>query len=380
MHPKDIDIKKILNVPDNSRIVTAMSGGVDSSVVAALLHYHGYDVVGITLQLYDHGVAIQKKGACCAGQDIYDARKVASDLGFPHFVLDYESKFKETVIDNFVETYLSGATPIPCVKCNMEVKFKDLLTSSKEFGAVGMATGHYIQKKHGHIKNELHRGIDENRDQSYFLYGTTQEQLDYLHFPLGGLKKSDTRALAEFFGLTIHDKPDSQDICFVPEGRYTDVIAKHTPTALSQGDMVHIDGTLLGTHRGIVHYTVGQRRGLGLAGGTGDPLFVIRLDAQNNRVYVGPESALMKNTVYIKDINWLGDRHIPDDGMMIAVKLRSSRTPKSAILYPPKNGVNAYIYIKDGEKSVSAGQAAVFYDVSDNYSRMLGGGEILSSE
>ena len=377
MHPDDLPHPALLGDPSNHSIVVAMSGGVDSSVVACLLHHQGYKVIGITLQLYDHGMAIAKKGACCAGQDIYDARHVADKMGFPHFVLDYENRFGEKVIDDFVDTYLAGSTPIPCVQCNQEVKFKDLLQTAKEFGASLMATGHYIQKQAGLQKNELHRGLDPVRDQSYFLFGTTQEQLDYLHFPLGGLEKSQTRELAQFFGLDIADKPDSQDICFVPEGKYTDVIIKRRPEALQTGDIYHVDGEYLGKHRGIVHYTVGQRRGLGLLGGTKEPLFVVKLDAAQNRVYVGSEKDLMQHKVYIHDINWLGDTDISPEGTQIAVKLRSMRPPKEAILYPPDETGKAHIYIPEGEKSVSAGQAAVFYARDNNYSRLLGGGRIL---
>ncbi|MEM6603809.1 MAG: tRNA 2-thiouridine(34) synthase MnmA [Pseudomonadota bacterium] len=379
MHPDQMPLLDLPGAPEDHRIVVAMSGGVDSSVVAALLHHQGYDVVGVTLQLYDHGAAIQKKGACCAGQDIYDARKVADQMGFPHFVLDYENRFRESVIDNFVETYLQGATPIPCVQCNMEVKFKDLLEAAKDFGASAMATGHYIQRHRGAHKTELHRGIDHNRDQSYFLYGTTQEQLDFLHFPLGGLEKSQTRMLAEYFGLVVSDKPDSQDICFVPEGKYTDVIAKKRPDALKQGEIYHIDGRFLGHHRGIVHYTIGQRRGLGLPGGTTEPLFVIKLDADMNRIYVGPEAALKRKYVLIDGVNWIGDNPIPEEGLEVAVKLRSTRPPKRAVLYPQQQDGAMKIYIPDGEKSVSPGQAAVFYETDANFSRLLGGGRICAA-
>lgn len=380
MHPNDVPLLDLPGKPSDHRVVVAMSGGVDSSVVAAILHHQGYDVVGITLQLYDHGAAIQKKGACCAGQDIYDARKVADQMGFPHFVLDYENKFKDSVIDKFVDSYLAGSTPIPCVECNMEVKFKDLLAAAKDFGASAMATGHYIQRKAGAVKNELHRGIDLNRDQSYFLYGTTQEQLDYLHFPLGGLVKSQTRKLAEHFGLIVSDKPDSQDICFVPDGKYSDVIIKKRPDALKEGDIYHIDGTHLGRHRGIVHYTIGQRRGLGLPGGTGDPLFVIKLDADENRVYVGPEDALKRKNVFINQLNWIGDTDIPIDGMEVAVKLRSTREPKKAVIYPAGEDGMIKVHIPEGEKSVSPGQAAVFYKNDANFSRLLGGGKIFASD
>jgi len=291
--------------PKDTRVLVAMSGGVDSSVVAAMLSEEGYDVVGVTLQLYDHGAALAKKGACCAGRDIQDARRVAEEMGFPHYVLDYENKFKESVIDEFADAYLAGATPVPCIRCNERVKFRDLLETAKDLDADCMATGHYIQRFVENGKAELHKAADQDRDQSYFLFSTKQEQLDYLRFPLGHLKsKKDTRELAHKYGLPVADKPDSQDICFVPNGSYAAVIEKLRPEAANPGQIVSQDGAVLGEHKGIINYTVGQRRGLGIGGG--DPLYVIKLDADSREVIVGPKEALATRTVLIKEINWLG--------------------------------------------------------------------------
>ncbi len=380
MHPSELPIPNLGKKPSDCRIAVAMSGGVDSSVVAALLHYQGFDVVGITLQLYDHGAAIAKKGACCAGQDIYDARKIADQCGFPHFVLDYENRFKEKVIDDFVNTYLQGATPIPCVRCNEEVKFKDLMSAAKDFGAMKMATGHYIQAIHHHGKTELHRGIDPNRDQSYFLFTTTQQQADFLLFPLGGLQKSQVRELAHYFGLKTADKPDSQDICFVPQGKYADLIIKKRPDAVKAGDIIDSEtGAILGQHRGIVHYTIGQRKGLGLAGGTGTPLFVVKIDADKNCIYVGSEQALERRYIDIEDLNWIGDTPIDAHGIDVHVKVRSTREPKMAKLFPKNHNNQWHIILNEPEKSVSPGQAAVFYD-TQNQSRLLGGGWIVTAE
>jgi tRNA-specific 2-thiouridylase len=380
MHPSQLPVPDLGGKPSDHRIAVAMSGGVDSSVVAALLHYQGFNVVGITLQLYDHGAAIAKKGACCAGQDIYDARKVADQCGFPHFVLDYESRFQERVIDDFVDTYLQGATPIPCVKCNQEVKFKDLMLAAQDFGASKMATGHYIQAIHNNNKTCLYRGIDLNRDQSYFLFTTTQQQANFLMFPLGGLKKSETRELAHFFGLKTADKPDSQDICFVPNGKYSDLIVKKRPDAIKAGDIIHIEtNEILGQHRGIVHYTIGQRKGLGLAGGTEVPLFVIKIDADCNAIYVGAENYLARKHIIIKDVNWIGDADIDDNGVNIYVKVRSSREPKAGLLRKSDYDSQWHITLEQPEKSVAPGQAAVFY-ASDNINRLLGGGWIVNAQ
>ena len=359
--------------PADHRVVVAMSGGVDSSVTAALLHHLGYDVVGVTLQLYDHGAAIAKKGACCAGQDIYDAKRVAESCGFPHYVLDYESRFREAVIEEFADTYLAGFTPIPCVRCNQTVKFADLLETAKQLGARCMATGHYIQRVMGEQGAELRRAADAGKDQSYFLFATTDEQLDFLRFPLGHLNKDQTRELAEAFGLIVADKPDSQDICFVPEGRYVDIVEKVRPGASRPGEIVHVDGRVLGRHEGVIRYTVGQRRGLGIA--AGDPLYVVRLDAETARVIVGPREALEVDRIRLKEVNWLGDDALVD-GAPVRVKVRSTRPPVPAAL--SVEGDEIGVVLARGEDGVAPGQACVFYS-PDNEDRVLGGGWITST-
>ncbi|MBO6797358.1 tRNA 2-thiouridine(34) synthase MnmA [Maricaulis sp.] len=359
--------------PADHRVVVAMSGGVDSSVTAALLHHLGYDVVGVTLQLYDHGAAIQKKGACCAGQDIYDAKRVAEECGFPHYVLDYESRFREAVIEEFADTYLAGFTPIPCVRCNQTVKFADLLKTARELGAACMATGHYIQRAMGDDGAQLRRAADKGKDQSYFLFATTHEQLDFLRFPLGHLNKDQTRQLAEAFGLIVADKPDSQDICFVPEGRYVDIVEKIRPGASRPGEIVHVDGRVLGRHEGVIRYTVGQRRGLGIA--AGDPLYVVRLDAEQAQVVVGPREALAVNRIKLNDVNWLGEDAIAD-GAPVRVKVRSTRPPVPAAL--SVEGESVGVVLAEGEEGVAPGQACVFYSPDDE-DRVLGGGWIAST-
>jgi tRNA-specific 2-thiouridylase len=351
-----------------------MSGGVDSSVVAAMLAEEGYDVVGVTLQLYDHGAALAKKGACCAGQDIHDARRVAEAMGFPHYVLDYENMFREAVIDEFADAYLAGATPVPCIRCNERVKFKDLLATAKDLDADCMATGHYIQRKMGPEGAELHCAADAARDQSYFLFSTKQEQLDYLRFPLGHLaSKAETRALAAKYGLSVADKPDSQDICFVPNGNYASVIEKLRPGAADPGEIVDMDGQVLGDHRGVIHYTIGQRRGLGI-GGLGDPLYVIRLDPETRRVVVGPKEALSTRTVPVREINWIGDGGFDDmTERSVSVRIRSTRPPRPAVIRP-LSATEAMVELLDPEEGVSPGQACVFYETGG--SRILGGGWI----
>lgn len=360
--------------PSQTRVVVAMSGGVDSSVVAAQLAEEGYDVVGVTLQLYDHGAALAKKGACCAGLDIHDARRVAETMGFPHYVLDYENVFKDAVIDEFADSYLAGATPVPCIRCNERVKFKDLLETARDLEADCMATGHYIQRKMGVMGPELHAAADAARDQSYFLFSTTAEQLDYLRFPLGHLaSKAETRALAARYGLPVADKPDSQDICFVPNGNYAAVIEKLRPGAAEPGEIVDVDGRVLGTHKGVIHYTIGQRRGLGI-GGLEDPLYVVKLDVDTKRVIVGPKEMLSTRVVPLREINWLGDA--PFDSAAewhVAVKVRSTRPPREAVIRP-LSPTTATVELLTPEEGVSPGQACVFYDPTS--SRVLGGGWI----
>ncbi len=360
--------------PAQTCVVVAMSGGVDSSAAAALLKSEGYDVVGVTLQLYDHGAALAKKGACCAGRDIHDARRVAEAIGFAHYVLDYENTFREAVIDEFADAYLAGATPVPCIRCNERVKFRDLLETAKGLDADCMATGHYIQRREGPSGAELHRAADPARDQSYFLFSTTQAQLDYLRFPLGHLgSKAETRALAARFGLAVADKPDSQDICFVPDGNYAAVIEKLRPGAADPGEIVDMAGTVIGAHRGVIHYTVGQRRGLGI-GGLGDPLYVVRLEPATRRVVVGPKAALSTRTVRLGEINWLGDAPLSSRAEWpVAVKVRSTRPAREAVLRPLEGGL-AEVELLAPEEGVSPGQACVFYAVEG--SRVLGGGWI----
>jgi len=360
--------------PAETRVVVAMSGGVDSSVVAAKLAEEGYDVVGVTLQLYDHGAALSKKGACCAGIDIHDARRVADDMNFPHYVLDYENIFKDAVIDEFADSYLAGATPVPCIRCNERVKFKDLLETAKDLEADCMATGHYIQRMMGPNGPELHSAADANRDQSYFLFSTTPEQLEFLRFPLGHLPSKDaTRALAAKYGLAVADKPDSQDICFVPNGNYASVIEKLRPGAAESGDIVDTDGTVLGQHNGVLHYTVGQRRGLGI-GGLADPLYVVKLDVDKRQVIVGPKEMLSTRSVPVREINWLGDEDLQSRAEWpISVRVRSTRPPREAILRPTGPDT-AEVELLSPEEGVSPGQACVFYDTDS--SRIFGGGWI----
>ncbi len=370
--------------PQDTRVVVAMSGGVDSSVVAGLLQREGYDVLGITLQLYDHGAAVHRAGSCCAGQDIDDARRVSERLGIPHYVLDYEARFRETVINPFAEAYIAGETPIPCVACNQTVKFADLLTTARELGADALATGHYIRSApnptaDNPMRRALYRPVDAERDQSYFLFATTQEQIDFLRFPLGGLPKAETRKLAEEMGLIVADKPDSQDICFVPQGKYSDVIAKLRPNAELSGEIVHLDGRVLGRHEGIVRYTIGQRKGLGVA--TGEPLYVVHLDARSRRVVVGPREALETRRIYLRDVNWLGDRPLADeaaDGFACFAKVRSTRPPLPVMLRADENGV--YVDLLEGEAGIANGQACVLYDAPGNEARVFGGGFIDRSE
>lgn len=366
--------------PSETRVVVAMSGGVDSSVAAALLHEEGYDVVGVTLQLYDYGEAIAKKGACCAGKDIYDAKRVAEECGFPHYVLNYENNFRQSVIDDFVASYLKGETPIPCVKCNQTVKFKDLLKVARDLNADCMVTGHYVQR----VVNEdgvaeLRRAFDSSKDQSYFLFATTQDQLDFLRFPLGGWTKDITRQHAERLGLVNAEKPDSQDICFVPNGDYASVVKKIAPEAERMGEIVHLDGRVLGQHSGVIHYTVGQRKGIGIGGGfteNNDPLYVVAIDAERARVIVGPKDALARDRVLLKQCNWLdGAASSPNSARPVVVKLRSMTRAVPATLTRQADG-SALLELTDAQFGISPGQAAVCYDGD----RVLGGGWIASTE
>ncbi len=352
----------------DTRVVVAMSGGVDSSVTAALMAEAGYDVVGVTLQLYDHGEAVQKKGACCAGQDIYDAKRVADTLGIPHYVLDYESRFREQVMEDFADTYLRGETPIPCVKCNQTVKFRDLLGTAKDLGAEAMVTGHYVRRLAGAHGAELHRAVDKAKDQSYFLFSTTGGQLDFLRFPLGDMDKAETRRHAQRFALPVAEKPESQDICFVPNGSYARVVERLRPGACDPGEIVDLSGTVLGEHDGIINFTVGQRRGLGVA--TGEPLYVVKIDPDSKRVLVGPKEALLCAGIGVSQINWLDHEPLGEAPRRVQVKVRSTTEPVGADIYTV--GGHVQVRFVEPQGGVAPGQACVVYDGD----KVLGGGWI----
>ena len=375
--PTDINSLGFAKPAAETRVVVAMSGGVDSSVVAAMLKDEGYEVIGITMQLYDHGVAIDVKGACCAGADIHDARTVAARLDIPHYVLDYESLFKNQVMEEFADSYLKGHTPIPCVRCNQTVKFKDLLKMAQDLNADCLATGHYVRRVEEGGQLHLKKGVDEGKDQSYFLFATTPEQLAYVRFPLGGMTKDVTRELARKYDLVVSDKPDSQDICFVPNGRYGDVVRRLRPGAVDEGEIVHLDGTVLGHHKGVIDYTIGQRRGLGI-GGRKDapedegPLYVVAIDATSHRVIVGPKEALAVEDVYLSDCNWLVDTD--DFGQSVMIRLRNTGYPVSGTLVGQQDGL-IHLRLDTPQYGVACGQAGVLYDATDT-SLVYGGGWI----
>jgi tRNA-specific 2-thiouridylase len=345
---------------DESRIVVAMSGGVDSSVTAALAARTGAEVIGVTLQLYDHGEAAKRSGACCAGQDIYDAKTVADRLGIAHYVLDYESRFRDGVIGRFADEYARGRTPVPCASCNQGVKFVDLIGFARELGADCLATGHYVRRVARNGRAEMWKGADPRRDQSYFLYGTTAEQLDFLRFPLGDLPKSDVRGLAADLGLAVASKPDSQDICFVPDGDYASLVKRLKPETEAPGEIVHLDGRALGSHGGVIHFTVGQRRGIQV-GGQSEPLYVVRIEPEQRKVVVGPRRALAVEAMRVEGWNWLAE-----DQCEVAVKVRSLAPPVPAV----RDG--EWVRFAQPEYGVAPGQAAVCYSGE----RMLGGGVI----
>ncbi|MEG2730071.1 MAG: tRNA 2-thiouridine(34) synthase MnmA [Brevundimonas sp.] len=384
MSPADMEaaiesVRQAVGLPLGTRIIAAMSGGVDSTVVAALLHKAGYDVVGVTLQLYDHGAALKKKGACCAGQDIHDARLAAETIGIPHYVLDYENRFKDAVMDQFADSYLKGQTPVPCIRCNQTVKFRDLLDVARDLGAEAMATGHYVRRAIAGNRAQMRKAIDHSRDQSYFLFATTQDQLDYLRFPLADLEKPQVRGVAASLGLRIAAKPDSQDICFVPSGDYRTLIDRLRPQGREAGEIVHMDGRVLGKHSGITDYTIGQRRGLNVA--VGEPLFVTKLNPELRQVIVGPREALLTASLVLEETNWLGQHatieEAAQDGAEVLARVRSTRQPSKARLMLEDGMVK--VVFAEGEEGVAPGQACVLYDPADD-ERVLGGGFIQSTQ
>jgi tRNA-uridine 2-sulfurtransferase len=378
----EVQLARSVAAEERRRVVVAMSGGVDSSVVAALLRRQGHEVIGITLQLYDHGEATGRRGSCCAGQDIHDARRVAETLGIPHYVLDYESRFERSVMRSFADSYINGETPIPCVTCNQQIKFRELLDTAKDLNADVLATGHYIQRRDGPSGPELYRAVNADRDQSYFLFAMTREQLAVLRFPLGTIRKAEVRALANKWRLPVAEKPDSQDICFVPAGRYTQVIERLKPGAVEPGDIIHVDGRVLGHHKGIVHYTVGQRRGLNVA--CGEALYVVALDAARRLVVVGPRDRLRTEMLLLRDVNWLGENPLAGSGpreIEIYARIRSTQAPFPAVVCCiPHAAGSIRVVLPRGEYGVAAGQACVFYSDGTQEARVLGGGWIARTQ
>ncbi|MDA0764421.1 MAG: tRNA 2-thiouridine(34) synthase MnmA [Proteobacteria bacterium] len=376
---EDMDLK---GSPSNHRIVVAMSGGVDSSVTAAILVEAGFDVIGLTMQLYDHGQALKKKGACCAGSDINDARLVASQLDIPHYVLNYENLFKDKVIEDFADSYLRGETPIPCIRCNQTVKFTDMVERAKQLGASAMATGHYIRRRIFLGYPNLFKGLDETKDQSYFLFATTKKQLEFLRFPLGSLTKEETRMVARRHGLNVAEKPDSQDICFVPEGKYADVVRKLRPGNIECGNIIDVEGKVLGQHNGIIDYTIGQRKGLGIGGRKGieddnTALYVIGLDSKKHNVTVGPKELLACNKINISECNWIIDDP-KKTKFNVLVKLRNSSTPVSGVINVNIDNGTSELNFDEPQYGISTGQAAVFYNIEE-HSHVLGGGWIVDA-
>lgn len=380
-HNSTLNSLMLPRAPEQTRVAVAMSGGVDSSVVAAILKQQGYDVVGITMQLFDRAVPLNtSQNAICAGKDASDARQVAERIGIPHYILDFRDQFREAVIRPFVESYVAGETPVPCVTCNKKIKFGALLEAARDLSADILATGHYVSTQLGQSSWELHRAADEERDQSYFLFNISREQLALLRFPLGNMRsKAETRLLAEELGLSVARKSDSQDICFIPAGRYTQVVEQLYPGTQEPGNIIHIDGRVLGRHKGIINFTIGQRRGIGIA--ASEPLYVVRIDAAQRTVFVGPREAIRARNVLLRDVNWLGNgalEDIPETGLTVWARIRSTQPPQCATLLQQNGRVTVHLH--DGEDGISPGQACVFYDSPAMQARVLGGGWIASTE